>query len=448
MERGELACGLRSLRLRREVSGHPGSSSLGRWVAGAALAVLALISLVLDWNLVSDTGSIDFRNRITGARLLVAGEDPYHYKWLPGAPASWCDVYANRALPITKTTVSPAMLLLGAPLAALTYPLAQKAWLLCEWALLGGIWWLWFGLLPDRRIRIAWTALILGFTYTLAWRHHTDRGQAYVLLVYLFSLWLTLSLKHKRETSKWAGAIAGLLIAVRPPLLLILVPFLSLRRKDQWKGAAAGLAAGMVLPWLLNGDCWANYGKAMSEWSDVYRNDRNPSPGALPYPAEIEGVKLDQIARYAVQQYADSSLFRLLRSWGWAPVPAPIPLGVLLLALGFWFVGSRHRPDEVLLCGLAGWSFLADFFLPAYRNPYNDLMILTGIAFLIRAQPIPRAPLVLCAMALALGWVMIAVMPGTLWLVHLPTLAFLGVAITCLHPTDWIPPRLSGPSPQ
>jgi len=60
-----------------------------------------------------------------------------------------------------------------------------------------------------------------------------------------------------------------------------------------------------------------------------------------------------------------------------------------LLTLGFWLAAHRDRPDEVLLCGLAGWSFLADFFLPAYRNPYNDLMNLTAMALLIRSQSLP-----------------------------------------------------------
>jgi len=58
--------------------------------------------------------------------------------------------------------------------------------------------------------------------------------------------------------------------------------------------------AGVLLPFLISGDCWTNYGKAMGEWSDVYRNDRNPTAGALAYPAKIEGLKLDHIARYGV----------------------------------------------------------------------------------------------------------------------------------------------------
>jgi hypothetical protein len=134
-------------------SARPNFKSQAAWFL---LAALALFSFWNDWEMVSQTGSIDFRNRVTGARLLLAGEDAYHYKWLPGAPAGWCDVYANRAHPVTKTTVTPAMLLLTSPVAALPYPAAQRAWLLLEWACLVGIWWVWLAQFPQAESQRLW----------------------------------------------------------------------------------------------------------------------------------------------------------------------------------------------------------------------------------------------------------------------------------------------------
>jgi hypothetical protein len=396
--------------------------------------VLALNSLRLDWELVSRTGSIDFRNRITGVRLLFAGEDAYHYKWLPGAPEGWCDVYANRALPVTKTTATPAMLVLGAPLALFPYPVAQRLWLLLEWGFLAGIWWLWWRRSPGPVMRIGWTAVVVGFSYSLAWRHHVDRGQAYIVLAFFISLWLYLSQARPTAKATLSGAIAGLLIGLRPPLLLLLAPFIWMRRPEQRKSAGIGLAAAVLLPFLLNGGSWSQYAQAMGQWSTVYRHNENPSAGPLPYPAVMEGLKLEQLSRYDVPQYADSSIHRLLRACGLATVPAAVPLTALLIALGFWLRTTGAASDRMMLLGLAAWSFLIDFFLPAYRNPYNDVMILGALGCLVVEPHLPRLTLALTAFALGLGWILVSIHPDALWIIHLPTLAWTGVALTCLNP--------------
>jgi hypothetical protein len=399
------------------------------------LAALALFRFGQDWDLVSRTGSIDFRNRVTGSRLFVAGEDAYHYKWLPGAPSAWCDVYANRAQPVTKTTVTPAMLLLTAPVAALPYPVAQRIWLLLEWACLAGVWWVWLRRIPAGPMRLLWSALLTGFSFTLAWSHHIDRGQYYILLTFLLCLWMSQSRSETQARSALTGALAGLLIALRPPLILLIAPFVWFRRPAQRQGAALGLAAACILPLLLNGESWGQYARAMGEWSHLYRHDENPVPGPLAYPALIEGLSLEQISRYAVLQYADSSLFRLLRACGLSPVPAPLILSGLLIALGFWMRANWRSEDAVRLTGIAAWSFLLDFFLPAYRNPYNDVLVLNVMACLLPGASIPLRPVLVMGCGLGLGWVLSAWAPPALWLIHLPTLVFTALALHAVVPS-------------
>lgn len=410
----------------------PDSLRKAAWIF---LAAFALLGFSRDWAMVTRTGSIDFRNRVTGARLLVAGEDAYHYKWLPGAPEGWCDVYANRAHPVTKTTVTPAMLLLTGPVAALPYPLAQRFWLLLQWACLTGIWWLWFQPLTSSGTRLLWTFLIVAFSWTLAWRHHVDRGQYYILLTLILSCWITRSRSATASHALLTGAMAGLLAALRPPLLLLVAPFIWWRRPAQRQGLALGCAVAILLPWLGNGDSWGQYGRAMGEWSRIYRHDENPAPGPLAYPPVIEGLGLDHLSRYAVRQYADSSLFRLARALGLPAVPAPLVLAILLLLLGLWWRAAGSRGDAVVLTGIAGWSFLIDFFLPAYRNPYNDTLIPGTLACLLAFAPASRIPLILTACGLGTGWILSVWEPPALWLIHLPTLFFIALACRAVVPT-------------
>ena len=42
---------------------------------------------------------------------------------------------------------------------------------------------------------------VTGFTYTAAWRLHAERGQAYVLLAFLFACWLTVTLDPNGDGS-------------------------------------------------------------------------------------------------------------------------------------------------------------------------------------------------------------------------------------------------------
>src|SRR5471030_2949522 len=145
------------------------------WVI-IALALLA--SFGIDFANTAQGGAIDLRNRITGLRLLENGIDAYHYKWHEGEPPEYCDVYNNPLLPVSKTTATPALLMVHLPLAPLPYRVAQILWFLVQWLLLLGTAWLWLRRCATSRQRwlLAWA--VVGFTYTSAWRLHAERGQA------------------------------------------------------------------------------------------------------------------------------------------------------------------------------------------------------------------------------------------------------------------------------
>ena len=224
---------------------------LGWGLAGLAL----LFSFWLDFANMAQGGAIDLRNRITGLRLLEQGIDPYHYKWHEGDPEQYCDPFNNPNLTVSRTTATPALLMLHLPLAPLPYRVAQLLWLGAQWLMLLGTGWLWLRVCATSRQRWLVALFVVGFSYTAAWRLHAERGQSYVLLAFAFAGWLSLTFDPKRTNGLLAGCIAGLLIALRPPFAL-LVPFLALHRRGQLSGAAVGLLAGIALPMLWADDCW------------------------------------------------------------------------------------------------------------------------------------------------------------------------------------------------
>ncbi len=427
----------------------PTASGPAAFWGALALIVLAICSFMVDWATVSKCGNIDLRNRVTGIRLLVSGQDPYHTKWSPGQSERICDPYDNPALPITKTTVTPAMLMVGWPWALLPYPATQLIWLLAQWGLLAGLWFIWFRWSGHTaNSRWWWTALVVGFTYTLAWRHHMDRGQGYLLWALLLAVWMRLGLGKNATKHGWVpGLVAGLLVCMRPPLLLVIGPMLVLRRRNQWLGALVGLLLGLGVPAGLKPTVWQDYGRAMETWSTVYRTNSEPRPGKRAFPPTVEGVPTDQLAHFEVIQFADSSLFRLCRWGGWPTVPAPVMLAVLGLAFGMWLWRCRGAGDAAFMLGLAAWSFLTDAFLPAYRYPYDDVMILNTLA-LLPVMGLLRWPArVVAMMAIAAGIWVVSIQPAGRWPIYVPTLALAGLALLALFRSTLTRKEESNPVP-
>jgi hypothetical protein len=401
------------------------------WGSWAALGLLLLGSFALDFRHVTEGGAIDLRNRVTGARLLVAHLDPYFYKWQEPDPPAFADPYNNPLLPVSKTTATPTLLLLGEPIALLPYRAGQFAWLGCQWLFLLGTAAFWLPRCDGRWHRLLLGTFVTGFTYTAAWRLHAERGQAYVLIVFIFALWLGITLRNKPGAAWWVGLLAGLLIALRPPFLL-LVPFVSFHRPRQLPALAAGLLLAALLPLCWRGDAWQKYAAAMQVHSANYRGDIDPAPPPQRFPPEIEGVPTDLLGSFVDLPYSDFSVHGALGRLELEPAPDWLPLGLVTGAYAGWVWLTRAREGRRLLLGLAIWFFLVDLCLPAYRNIYNDVFILNIAALGLvagRGVIIPWGVRV-CLAGLVLGWLIALFAPRHDLLTDLPSLTFtLGAAL-------------------
>jgi hypothetical protein len=399
-------------------------------IAWVIMAILLFCSFVLDLENVTQGGGVDLRNRITGIRIMADHLDAYHYKWREPESPEYCDPLNNPLLKISRTSATPALLLTDWPLALLPYRLAQFLWFPLQWMLLLGTMWLWFRRYIQSHQRLLLAALVTAFTYTSAWRLHVERGQVYILLVFLFAGWLVTTLEPKTGNRFLAGLLAGLLVTLRPSFLL-LFPFLLWHRRGQLPGVAAGLLLGFSLPLLVNPSSWSNYFSAMPIHSELYRTGIDPQPPPQSYPPTIEGIPTDILASYVAIPYADFSAHAFLRWMGLEPFPDLPPI----LFVGSLFIGwlwmTRDQRIEILLLGVAAWFFLADLFVPAYRNSYNDVLILNVMALgLIAAPMFRRIDWACLLLALPLGWIIYVVAPTQAWLINLPSFFFtLGVIL-------------------
>jgi hypothetical protein len=392
-----------------------------RIVAWIGLAALLLVSFWCDLRNVTQGGAIDLRNRITGARLLAHGIDPYHYKWSEGDPPEFCDPFNNPRLPVSKTTATPSLLLLEEPLAWLPYRPGQLLWFLAQWTLLLGTAAVWLRVATGAGWRLLIGAFVVGMTSTAAWRLHAERGQVYVLYMFMFAAWLVLTMRSPAAGGFLAGLAAGVLAALRPPFAL-LFPFIAWRCRGQSAGVATGFLVAVVAPMLFLPGCWLDYLGAMGTHSWLYRRAIDPLPGGNAYPPVIEGVPLDILAHYVALPYADFSLHGFFRWINLAPMPA-WPFEVAAVAvLGGWFWLRRAEPTARLLPGLAAGLFLVDLVLPAYRNSYNDVLILDVFAVAIAIRRDFHPGVAACLLMLPLGWAIAAWAPEDNVLIDLPSL--------------------------
>ena len=388
----------------------------------AALGCAVLASLLLDLRNLGLGGSIDLRSRVVGARLLMAAQDPYHYKWQLPEPAELCDPFNNLAIPVSTTTVSPAMVAAHLPAALLPYRSGRVLWLVVQWSALLGAALLWMRAAGDSRQRLMIACLFAAFTFTAAWRLHAERGQSYVLLLLGTTAWLSLSVEGGAKRSLLPGMVAGCLVALRPPLAVVVLPFLVLHRRAQIAGAITGLALAAAVPMVFEPGCWRQYFSAMSDWAGLYLTS-TPRPPAQNFPALIEGFPVDAIARFAPIPFADSSLAFALRNAGFALSSGLPLLAVLVLLYAAWLWQARHS-TALLACGVAVWCYFADFFLPAHRGTYNEVQILAALSL---GVIIPRTRgwvLQGASAAISLGWLVLLVMPRAKWFINLPTIAF------------------------
>jgi hypothetical protein len=410
--------------------------------AWVVLGVALAISFCVDASNTLPGGSIDLRNRITGTRTMMADIPPYHYKWHKGELPEYCDPFNNPTVPVSKVTATPTSLLLLAPLAALDYRSAQLLWLLLQWALLLGTAWLWLRKCETLQQWAIVAASTAGFTYTAAWRLHAERGQAYVLLLFIFAGWLLLTLDSKKGNGFLAGCIAGLLIALRPPFLL-LAPFLALHRRGQLPGVAVGLLLSAGLPMLINHDAWPDYFSGMHDYAGIYTSFIDVPFQAQAYPDTIEGIPLDTLAHFAVIPFADFSVFNLLHLMGLNSFPNLPVLLVIVAPFGIWLWLTRKLPTERLLPALAAWFFLVDLFLPSFRNNYNDVLILNIVALGVLATPrIPWGTWP-CLIALPVGWAVYGLTLHPTWMINAPSFFFTVGAILFLFLPKAVPQRKS-----
>jgi hypothetical protein len=378
----------------------------------AFLAAMALLSsFAIDYSLTRKYGGVDLRDKVVGARSLMAGRSMYFHPWRPGEPERFADPMVPAGAEMTRYTGTPFQSLVLAPLGMLSFGSLRLPWLLAQYAVLLVAFLLVhraFANDDDRSRRMLLAALVTLLAST-SWRLHVERGQVYILFGALLAA-LFWSLKKERHIL--TGALAAALVLFKPTYAFLLLP-IAIRVNGRMLAGGAGLMAiaAAVFALIPNGIAsWGEYLDAMRAWSAMPGLGAPPSvhPNAFEYPGTIEG--LGNLREHHKMEFENGSIAAVLLAVRGVALPTWAPWAAYALALAasaFALKGGLLRlpRTHLLLLGFLAWTILM-VLLPTPRFDYQLVhWIAPGLFVLLsmKEPPLVIGALFLLAAALMVG---------------------------------------------
>lgn len=349
--------------------------------------IIAFIGISCDTFYTMKYGGIDLRNRVVGTRIMQDGRDPYFTKWDENTPDYYLDGrdYFS-SLPVSRCTVTPALLILHAPFASINYKTQQYIWFaLQEIMILVTIYLL--AILAKEKYKFI---LIIGFMFQIGayfWRFHVANGQIYILYTFLITSAYFVVKSNLNHASFWSGFILGITAGWRPPILVMSIPFLI---QKKWKlifGGVCGLFVSIFPTLFLGGvNLWKSYFAAMKiiekfhvgliEFKLQVHDHFNHVEGVTNsfFSADVAGI--------------DTSIQGVLFNKFKIIVLSNILWSVLLTILIFFSIFLfKKRIQSVNWDELFYWGtvllFLSEFFLPSARLSYNNVLWFLPVSLLV-----------------------------------------------------------------
>jgi len=352
--------------------------------------VIAFLGISYDTYYTIKYGGIDLRNRVVGTRNLLSGNDPYYTKWEADTPDYFVDGRDYFfGLPVSRCTVPPSIMLLHAPFAGVFYKTQQYLWMaLQELMLIFSI--LIMAKAAAERYKIV---LIIGFMFFLGsyfWRFHVANGQIYILFVFAIALAYRIAKSAMKNKDFWVGFILGMATVWRPPMLLMGLPVLIYKK---WKiiiGGIAGIIIGFTSSLFVSGiSTWSSYFSAMKihglfhiglqEFKLGVHNNFNNTEGISNtfFSADVPGLDSSiQGIIFKVYEFALDARFLWMG----------LVIIVLLLCVSIWRNRNISVPIEMIFFQGTLLVLLSEFFLPAARLSYNNVIWLIPLSMLIIMQ--------------------------------------------------------------
>jgi Glycosyltransferase family 87 len=348
--------------------------------------IIAALGITYDTFYTMKYGGIDLRNRVVGTRNLLAGNDPYYTKWDAETPEYLVDGRDYQMLSVSRCTATPSFLLMHVPFAKIPYKTQQYIWFTIQELML-----ILSLLILARAAKEKYKIiLIIGFIFFLGstfWRMHIANGQVYILFVFAISLAYFILKSSLKNKEFWTGFILGISTCWRPPLMLAGIPFLVNQKWKVISGGILGILFGFLSTFFVAGiTTWKNYFSAMKIHGLFHSGFLQPKLSIHPNSNNIESIRNSFFS--ADVPGTDSSIQGLANKFfGYSLNSTYLWLGlivvIVLLSLNLWKNSKKSVSIEVLFYQGTVLVLISEYFLPAARLSYNNVIWLIPLSMLI-----------------------------------------------------------------
>ena len=238
---------------------------------------------------------VDLRPKITGARAIFQNINPYDIDWKSGMSQKLLDPKEGHPPGPSRVTYSPVVLLTYVPISLLPYKYARILWVLIEWALIFISIFLLSNTIKKENFKFYFSTIaVFFFCNSWFWRLHLERGQYYIVLVFLISVLLHLSNKE-RKNSLLIGIIIGLISAMRITFIPSIFFLLLFKKVKTAFGAFLSFCLLVLVTSVLFGpNIWPAYLGNIEKWEKM-KTDSTYSEKfeyKIGYPRYAEGFDL------------------------------------------------------------------------------------------------------------------------------------------------------------
>ncbi len=373
--------------------------------------IFTLISFLNDYLNTKNNGSMDLRNRIVGARIYKhTNLNPYTFRWKKGTDEKFVDPFDNLVgFEANRVTVTPFALWLHTLFCDLPYKKIQFLWNGFMWILLIISTLLLLKNSSSFRKKISIIAIFFIIYSSYFLRLHIDKGQIYILYLFLFSLSYYFIKSHTKYSNPLFGLSFGLLVALRPPAIIALLPFFVAKRFKPLFFVGIFSVFFLLIPVLKNGFLiYHQYFMAMNRHSLLHTGKLDLKYDEYPNKPIIDGVKnLKSDGNYPLR---DSSVQWLAYKNLHIIFSKKILMILLFIILSLFILYQikhyKSFDDDLLFLSAFSIFYISDFFLPAARLSYNNVFwLFPVIIFVKRIKLSPKTilPIILLILSFILN---------------------------------------------
>lgn len=345
---------------------------------------IALAGFLTDFKNTQQYGGVDLRNRVVATRVASElDQDPYFFKWTADLSDRYLDPSDNASISIARVTVTPAVLALHSLLSFLPYETQRYLWFFIQWACLLGSILLLTKLTTEIQTKILiWILGLLAISGSMFWRLHTERGQMYIIYVFLFCL--ALYLYHRYQNKIASGLMLGYLASLRPTYFLVIIPFLIYKKFKFASLIITAVIISVFLSSLLSSTpLWKNYYQSMrAQGAMRMEENTNFKPISLD---NAEGINLKKFLAVPGEDSSLQTIFRgLFNTWFSSTALFTfllVCLAVLTYLLLKFKIPQINVPQLFFIAITP--AFFSEFFIAAQRWPYADVIWLIPISLII-----------------------------------------------------------------